>query len=68
MAEAEASPGIVAAAYWAGTDNPEEVPTETEDSGDNLCRRCAGTGRVDGAECPECQGTGIVNTPVGGGG
>ncbi|TIL58527.1 MAG: hypothetical protein E5Y79_19700 [Mesorhizobium sp.] len=28
-----------------------------------ICRRCAGTGMIDGRTCPECGGTG--KTPIG---
>ncbi|MER8438313.1 hypothetical protein NKH36_18150 [Mesorhizobium sp. M1312] len=31
-----------------------------------ICRRCAGTGMIDGRTCPECGGTGKVTTPIGG--
>ncbi|MEE3623574.1 hypothetical protein UCD39_06160 [Nitrospirillum sp. BR 11752] len=49
------------------TDNPDAVPPGTSGAGENTCRRCRGTGRVDGAPCPDCGGTGRVVTPVGGG-
>jgi DnaJ-class molecular chaperone len=45
---------------------PEEVPPGTTGSGENICRLCEGTGRVDGEECAECGGTGKVVTPIGG--
>ncbi|MCF6101777.1 hypothetical protein [Mesorhizobium muleiense] len=32
-----------------------------------ICRRCAGTGMIDGRTCPECGGTGKTPTPIGGG-
>jgi DnaJ-class molecular chaperone len=47
-------------------DNPDKVPPEETGAGENLCRACDGTGRVDGEECPECGGTGKVGTPIGG--
>ncbi|MEC4591021.1 MULTISPECIES: hypothetical protein [Nitrospirillum] len=50
-----------------GRPNPDAVPPGTPGAGENICRRCAGTGTVDGAPCPECGGTGKVVTPVGGG-
>ena len=46
--------------------NPEAVPAGTPGSGENACRRCAGTGKVDGAPCPACRGPGKVVTPIGG--
>lgn len=47
--------------------NPEAVPPGTEGAGENVCRRCAGTGKIDGEACPDCKGTGKVTTPVAGG-
>jgi DnaJ-class molecular chaperone len=46
--------------------NPEEVPPGTKGAGENLCRACSGSGRIDGRPCPECEGTGKVTTPIGG--
>lgn len=46
--------------------NPEAVPPGTEASGENICRHCAGTGKVDDKPCPDCEGTGKVVTPIGG--
>jgi DnaJ-class molecular chaperone len=35
-------------------------------TGEDTCRACNGTGRQpDGAECPACKGTGLVDVPVG---
>lgn len=51
-----------------GSKNVDEVPEGTPESAENLCRRCAGTGQVDGHECPDCNGSGKVITPVGGAG
>lgn len=50
-----------------GQANPDEVPPGTPGTGENFCRRCAGTGMIDGRTCPECGGTGKVTTPIGGG-
>ncbi|RWA97392.1 MAG: hypothetical protein EOQ33_31805 [Mesorhizobium sp.] len=47
--------------------NPDEVPAGIPGTGENFCRRCAGTGMIDGRTCPECGGTGKVTTPIGGG-
>jgi hypothetical protein len=47
--------------------NPDEVPAGIPGAGENMCRRCAGTGMIDGRTCPECGGTGKVITPIGGG-
>lgn len=48
-------------------ENPEKVPPGAPGAGENVCRRCKGTGRVDDATCPECAGTGKVTTGIGGG-
>ena len=50
----------------ASDENPDQVPPDTPASGEDVCRRCKGTGRIDGAECPDCKGTGKVNVPIGG--
>lgn len=50
-----------------GEANPDEVPAGIPGTGENFCRRCAGTGMIDGRTCPECGGTGKVTTPIGGG-
>jgi hypothetical protein len=47
--------------------NPDEVPAGTPGAGEHICRRCAGTGMIDGRTCPDCGGTGKVTTPIGGG-
>ena len=48
--------------------NTDAVPPGTPLSGENLCRRCNGTGRLEGAPCPECGGSGKILAPVGGAG
>ncbi len=47
--------------------NPEAVPPGTEGAGENICRNCQGSGRIDSHPCPECGGSGKVATPIGGG-
>ncbi|WP_186312301.1 hypothetical protein [Cereibacter sediminicola] len=47
--------------------NPDEVPGKPVGAGENICRRCEGSGRIEGGECPDCGGTGKVMTPIGGG-
>lgn len=49
-----------------GDSNPEEVPPGTEGSGESICRKCAGTGKIDGETCPECGGSGKITEPIGG--
>jgi len=43
------------------------APPGTPGTGENLCPRCGGTGRLDGKECWECEGTGKVIEGIGGG-
>ena len=45
---------------------PEQVPPGTVGSGENTCRKCEGSGKVEGQDCPDCGGTGVVVTPIGG--
>lgn len=51
-----------------GAKNPDAMPEGTPNSGETICRACAGRGQVDGKTCPECDGSGKVMTPVGGAG
>lgn len=44
----------------------DEAPPGTPGTGENLCRNCGGSGRVDGQPCRECEGTGRVVTGIGG--
>lgn len=44
----------------------DEAPPGAPSAGENLCRNCGGSGKVDGADCPECEGTGMVEEAVGG--
>lgn len=46
--------------------NPDRVPPGTPGSGEDICRKCQGTGKVNAQECPECGGTGKVISPIGG--
>ena len=49
------------------TTNPGDVaPPGTPHTGENLCPRCSGKGRIDGGECPVCGGSGKVIEGVGG--
>ncbi|MDR6821052.1 DnaJ-class molecular chaperone [Neorhizobium sp. 2083] len=50
------------------TRNSDEVPEGTPGGAENICRRCAGSGKINGGGCPDCGGTGKVLTPVGGAG
>jgi len=54
------------AAKGGSVENTDTVRPGTAGAGENTCRRCQGRGRLDGADCPDCGGTGIVTTPIGG--
>jgi hypothetical protein len=45
----------------------DEAAPGTPGTGAAVCSRCGGSGRVDGTECPECDGTGKVIHGIGGG-
>jgi RecJ-like exonuclease len=45
----------------------DEAPPSEPSSGENICPVCKGSGEKDGAECPNCEGTGRVNEAIGGG-
>jgi DnaJ-class molecular chaperone len=63
MREPNASPDQFA----AGTTKPgDEAPPGTPGTGEDLCRACGGSGKVDGKSCPECGGSGKVNEGIGG--
>ena len=44
----------------------DEAPAGTPGTAPTVCRACGGSGRLDGAACPECDGTGQVTVGVGG--
>jgi hypothetical protein len=44
----------------------DEAPPGTLGTGEDLCQICNGTGRVDGATCPNCGGDGKVIAGFGG--
>ena len=51
----------------AGTMHPgDEAPAGTPGTGENICRECGGSGRVNDGPCPACDGTGKVIVGVGG--
>jgi DnaJ-class molecular chaperone len=43
----------------------DEVPPGTPQSGEAMCRKCGGSGRIDGAPCRDCAGTGRVTVLIG---
>lgn len=38
--------------------NADAAPLSAPDTLEIVCRRCGGTGEVDGETCPDCKGTG----------
>ena len=44
----------------------DEAPPGTAGTGEDVCPECHGTGRLDGSECVNCGGTGVVVEGVGG--
>lgn len=47
--------------------NPgDEAPPGTPGTGEGICRECGGSGRLAGARCPACDGSGKVIVGVGG--
>jgi len=44
----------------------DEAPAGTPGTGENVCRMCGGTGRIDGHTCTDCEGSGKVIDGVGG--
>ena len=44
----------------------DEGRVGTPATGENVCRMCGGTGRVDGHTCTDCEGSGKVIEGVGG--
>jgi len=45
----------------------DEVPPGTTGSGEDVCPKCQGSGREDGHECSNCNGTGVITRAIGGG-
>jgi DnaJ-class molecular chaperone len=43
----------------------DQVEPGTKQAAENTCRKCNGTGRIDGKPCPDCAGTGKVTEIVG---
>lgn len=44
----------------------DEAPAGTPGTGEDICRACGGSGRLNGSACPECEGTGKVTVGIGG--
>jgi len=45
----------------------DEAPPDRENAAPNVCPRCGGSGKLEGAECELCAGSGEVQEAVGGG-
>lgn len=45
----------------------DQAPAGTEGTGENVCPRCGGSGRIGETGCPDCAGTGRVIAGIGGG-
>ncbi|MDZ5455502.1 hypothetical protein [Azohydromonas lata] len=47
--------------------NPgDQAPPGTPGTGEDVCPRCGGSGRLGASDCPECGGSGKVNVGIGG--
>jgi RecJ-like exonuclease len=44
----------------------DEAPPGTPGTGEDVCPRCGGSGRLEANSCPECGGTGRVIRGIGG--
>ncbi len=45
----------------------DEAPLGAPGTGQDICRKCAGTGEFGDRPCDDCAGTGWVNVGIGGG-
>lgn len=61
------APGAVPVSEPPARLNPgDEAAPGTPGTGEGICRECGGSGRLCGAKCPACDGTGKVTVGVGG--
>ena len=44
----------------------DDAPAGTPGTGEDICRVCNGTGKVDARPCDNCGGTGVVVEGIGG--
>ena len=52
----------------SGKLNPgDDAPPGTPGTGEDVCPQCSGSGKVQGAPCQNCDGTGVVIKGVAGG-
>ena len=48
--------------------NPgDDAAPGTPGTGEDICPKCSGSGRIDGGKCLDCGGTGKVVQGIGGG-
>lgn len=45
----------------------DAAPPGTPGTGEDICPKCKGTGKLDGKDCENCGGTGIIVEGIGGG-
>ena len=57
---------LVSAAMGDGVHENEDDEAPAQSDAER-CQECGGTGHVDGAECPACEGSGNVMHGLGGG-
>jgi RecJ-like exonuclease len=43
-----------------------DQPVGTPGTGETVCPKCGGSGKLGGRDCPECEGTGKINVGIGG--
>ncbi|RJG03452.1 hypothetical protein [Noviherbaspirillum sedimenti] len=57
-----------AAASGSPEMNPgDAAPAGTPGTGEDICPKCKGTGKIDGTDCQNCGGTGRIVEGIGGG-
>lgn len=44
----------------------DEAPAGTPGTGEDVCPRCGGSGKLGASDCPACGGTGKVTVGIGG--
>jgi DnaJ-class molecular chaperone len=50
-----------------GAEPGDEAAPGTPGTGEAVCGRCQGSGKIGGKDCPMCGGTGKVTEGIGGG-
>jgi len=43
----------------------DETDPDLKQTGEHICPKCAGKGKIDGRPCPDCAGTGKIIAIVG---